>query len=387
MKDYRSDINRIIHDIKKTSGWQPGKIPFDSRKMGLVSENVACLDGLPVRRKIFVFRSNGCHWAKKNGCSMCGYFRETTGERGIVSVDDYVAQLERELQLTDFAEFPVLCLFTAGSFLDEWEFPWEAAQEVFKLLGKQRHLKKVIIESCAEYVDEMKLERLRELIGDKTVEVGIGLETSDQYVLRNCVNKDFTLEEYERAVKVITKYFRVLSYVLIKPPFLTERESLDLAVQTGRYALEQGSHAVSFEPMYVERYTLIDFLFREGYLYKEETYRPPWLWTAFAAVDQLRPFASEFPGCEIRIGNSDELPRPYHLARNCDLCSDRASLLIEGYNQTYDFGPLRNFDCSCKKDWAMDLAENATPVQLPDRIESFVCAYAAKARELPCLVL
>jgi radical SAM enzyme (TIGR01210 family) len=383
MKDYRGEINRIIHDIKARSGWQPGKTPLEVERMGLVTENVACLDGHSVNRKILVFRSNGCHWAKRNGCSMCGYFIETTGDSGIITSANYVNQLRHEVEGTDFSQFPVLCLFTAGSFLDDWEFPWDAAQEVFRLLGQEKQLKKLIIESCAEYVDEWKLARLRELIGNKTVEVGIGLESSDPYVLRNCVNKDFTLDVYNDAVRVLKKYFNVLSYVLVKPPFLNEREALELAVETGRYAFRQGSNAVSLEPMYVERHTLVDFLFREGYLFDSSSYRPPWLWTVFEAVRILR---KEFPEREVRIGNSDELPRAYHLARNCDRCSDEASRRIQEYAQSYDLSLLDGLDCDCKRDWKMSLEDTSAPASLDERLRRFVKAYSLQKVEHASLI-
>lgn len=382
MKEFRGQLNKIIHDIKESSGWRPGKTSFDVNQMGLVSESIALWAGRPVKRKIFVFRSNGCHWARKNGCSMCGYYTETTGEQGAVRVDNYVAQLHAELEKTDFSEYPVACLFTAGSFLDDWEFPWEAAQEVFRLLGQEKDLKKVVIESCAQYVNEEKIKRLKELIGDKFVEVGIGLEVADDYLLRNSVNKQFTLEDYKGAVGVLRQYFGVLSYVLVKPPFVTEREALDMAVRTGRYAFECGSTAVSLEPMYVERHTLVDYLYREGYLYTEETFRPPWLWTVFEAARVLR---REFPDREVRIGCSQELPTPYHVARNCDLCSDEAYRRIELYDQTYDIGVLDGLECVCKREWEAVLEAPGVAGSIEDRIEGFVNAYHANNRQLICL--
>jgi radical SAM enzyme (TIGR01210 family) len=384
MKDFRGEINKIIHDIKAASGWRPGETKFDAETMALVSDNVACLDGKAVRRKILVFRSNGCRWAKRQGCSMCGYFQETTGEQGIIKAGNYITQLRRELDRTNFAEYPVVCLFTAGSFLDDWEFPWESAQEVFRLLGQQKDLKKVVIESCAEYVEEEKVARLRDLIGDKIVEVGIGLESSDRYILRNCVNKDFTLDQYNEAITVLNKYFRVLSYILVKPPFLTEREALDLAIQTGRYAFDQGSHAISFEPMYVEPHTLVDSLYRKGYGYKDETYRPPWLWTVFEAVRTLKN-DPRYADREIRVGYSDELPAPHHVSRNCDLCTDEAYRRIQRYAQTYDFRILDEFQCVCQLDWKATLEAPGDTLALEDRIGQFVSAYWADKRQLTCL--
>jgi archaeosine synthase beta-subunit len=380
MKSYRGEINRIIHDIKMTSSWRPGKASFDRRKMALTSDNVACLDGRAVKRKILIFRSNGCRWAKSQGCSMCGYFQETTGSRGIITASDYVAQLRREIARTDFEQYPVACLFTAGSFLDDWEFPWEAAQEVFRLLGKETGLKKIVIESCAEYVDEEKIKVLRELAGDKIVEVGIGLESADPYILRNCVNKDFTLKQYNEAVAVLGRYFKVLSYILVKPPFLTELEALNLVVETGRYAFEQGSHAISFEPMYIEPFTLVEHLYRFGYGDRLENYRPPRLWTVFEAVRRLKA-DSRYRDLEIRIGYSDEIPTPHHVSRNCDFCTDEAYRRIQQYAASYDFGPLDDFHCTCETDWKSELGKSACSPALDVRLEQFTGAYWAAKKQ------
>jgi uncharacterized Fe-S cluster-containing MiaB family protein len=50
------------------------------------------------------------------------------------------------------------------------------------------------------------------------------------------------------------------TYVVVKPPFLTEREAIEEASQTAEFAFDVNSGSVFLEPLAMQRYTLQDWL-------------------------------------------------------------------------------------------------------------------------------
>lgn len=343
---------------------------IDLSKPALVTDSIASFEGVPVKRKVIILRSRGCRWCQVSGCSMCGFFGTT---QQTVSAENYLAQIRFVLDTTEFSGYPVLCLFTAGSFLDEDEVPWHVAKTMMSKLGEIAPLRKVIIESRPEFVTPDKVSQLVDALQGKVLEIGIGLESANPDVLRYCINKGFSLQQYERAVQTIkSQNGRVLSYVLVKPPFLTEKEAWIDAVYSGEYAFACGSDAVSLEPMFIESGTLVDFIYRTGYLFDDSRYRPPWLWTVFEVARQLR---HSYPDREVRIGCSEEVPRPYAAARNCGICTPRADQAILHYARTYDIRDLEIESCSCREKWTADLSASWNPLRLKDRVERFIVAF------------
>ena len=133
----------------------------------------------------------------------------------------------------------------------------------------------------------------------------------------------------------------------------------------------------------VEPFTLVDHLYRFGYGYNNETYRPPWLWSVFEAVRTLKndPNYKDF---EIRIGYSDEIPVPHHVSRNCDYCTDEAYRRIQRYAETYNFDVLDEFHCNCESEWKSDIQESVNFSTLDVRFERFIEAYWTAKKQILC---
>jgi hypothetical protein len=186
------------------------------------------------------------------------------------------------------------------------------------------------------------------------VEIGIGLESADPLVRSLCVNKSFNLKKFEETAQLINKYFSLLSYVLIKPSFLTELESLHDAIDTAKYAFDVGSKIVSLEPLSIGEYAMSGALSRVG------LYRPPYLWTVLEIAKVAVTLG------ETRIGGFQFAPQYDVYAHNCDVCTMNVKDAIRRYNSTYDFTVFDNLDCDCKRQWENLLAEE--PIPLPERI-------------------
>jgi len=169
------------------------------------------------------------------------------------------------------------------------------------------------------------------------------------------VNKGETLSSIEKAVDLVKKFgFRALAYVLLKPPFLTEREAIEEAIATVKYAFEVGFDAVSIEPVSVHDYSLVDVLYLKG------LFTPPWLWSVLAVAQVAVNLG------EVRIGGREYYPRPEIVAHNRHKGSDCTQLCwkaISAYNVTHDPSFLYLINCDCKRQWLEELDQMAPPLK------------------------
>ena len=131
---------------------------------------------------------------------------------------------------------------------------------------------RLLVESSPEYITTDGLDAL--LAAHEDIELAIGLESANDKVLKHSINKGFTVADYDRAAMLMKERGMDLrTYVLLKPPFLTEREAVEDAVATAEHAAPF-SYAISLNAVNVQKGTLVERL------WKDWSYRPPWLWSA-----------------------------------------------------------------------------------------------------------
>jgi hypothetical protein len=126
---------------------------------------------------------------------------------------------------------------------------------MLKKISSNPYIKMLVLETRPEFVTEEKIKEISNLIPDKHVGISIGLEIKDDFYRTICINKGFTLNQFEHAANIIKKYLNLRSYVLLKPPFLTEKESIYQAIETINYAFDIGCTTVSLESCTVQDYT------------------------------------------------------------------------------------------------------------------------------------
>ncbi|MBI4415521.1 MAG: archaeosine biosynthesis radical SAM protein RaSEA [Euryarchaeota archaeon] len=291
------------------------------------------LDGKVVDAWVIIFRTRGCYWARKSGCSMCGYVNDVAIE---VSPEDLETQLDAVL--ARHRGQPFVKVYTSGNFFDEHEVFPEVRRNVLKALGGR--CEKVLVETLAHLVRREPLEEGVRLC--PKFEIALGLESANDVVLRHAVNKFWGLKEHVRAASLAHEVgATVKSYLLLKPPFLTEREAIEDVVETA-HAVDAVSDTISINPMNVQRNTVVDHLFKRG------AYRPPWLWSVSEVLRQcrdLRAHPKSHPtGGGLRRG-----------AHNCGTC-DRSFL---GAIEDFSLGlgdRLDDLACECRAPW-LDLLE------------------------------
>jgi radical SAM enzyme (TIGR01210 family) len=288
---------------------------------------------------VIIFRTKGCSWALKSGCSMCGYFNDSMLEE--VSDEDIFTQFERAMK--NYSSQKFVKIFTSGSFLDDKEISSKIRKKILNKLYETAG--KVTVESRPEYITEKKLSEIKKIVKDKIFEIGIGLETASDEVRKKYLNKGFTFKDYKESAKLLKKYnFNLKTYVLIKPPFLTEKESIDDAIITVE-KIKDVTDIISFNPTNVQKNTLVEFL------WKRKEYRPPYLFSIVKILKESKKIAKKTQiKCDISGGGSNRGPH------NCKSCDKKYLNAIADFSLNQDEKIFEGLSCDCKEKW-LDLLD------------------------------
>ncbi len=354
LRELRGFLRGMKKDVHPKD-FNPDKVARTDVRIGHVGQET-------VDRFVVHFRSTGCLWDQRaGGCTMCGFWNETAQFGRPIAHQNFVNQFVDVLQTHDLRKYPVLSLYNAGSFLVEQEIPFSAVEAITRLIARELpDLKRVIIEGKVEDANREKLRALKRILGDRTqLALAVGFESQDDTVRGLCINKACTKKQFENCIELTrSEGLHSIVYLILKPPFLTEREAIDEAVASTRYVCRVGASEVNYETMTVESDTFVNLLYSHG------QYKLPWLWSVGEILKQVRPIATPFLTPFRYIADSIDTPK------NCPLCT---STMIESIYQKYcgDFGVshFENATCNCKADWQRELQREDLR-SLPERVLS-----------------
>lgn len=358
-KAFKRASSLVEEKIKEIRSNTPN-LPYEKTKLAEVEINKFFYEGKTVDRVMIVLRSNGCqHYKTNGGCSMCAHLngaplKEKITHKNYVeqwnSVLDgsFVEKTDKEFNLNDY---PVVCVYNLGSLLNPEEISVKTVQYIFSTLNKYKGVKKVIIESRAEYVTEDILSAIRKVY-DGVVEVGIGVESTNYLIRELCHHKAIeNTQIISDAVNLLHKYnMKALAYVNFKPIFLTESEAIEDAIKTSVDCFKDFNFdAVSVEPTSLQENSLANYLYDLG------LYRVPWLWSLRDIIHGIydRMHVSKL---DIRLGGyfDEEVLSgsqgtgfaqrneifPHMTSSNCSYCTNEFVEAIKQFNMTYDVKDL-----------------------------------------------
>jgi hypothetical protein len=315
---------------------QPGSAsPEDGDHYLKVWRERESLHGKQVDAFVLILKTAGCYWARVKGCTMCGYSRDTLGREA--TRENIQHQMEGAMER--YKGEPYVKVFTSGSFLDPSEVPVDARELVTKAF--RGRASRFLFESLPEFVSEESITGMRDSFGGE-LEVAVGLETTQEEVLRRSVSKVSTVKDYlEAAVRVEKAGALPKAYLLLKPPFLTEREAIEDAVTSIEIAAKYFP-TISLNPVNVQGRTVVEHLWRR------QQYRPPWLWSLVEALVR----GKERIDPSVRLVSFPTSGGNVRGVHNCLACDSRILKAVEWASLTQDFANLKDaVDCSCKERW------------------------------------
>ncbi len=176
-----------------------------------------------------------CPWR----CLMCDLWKNTLLET--VPAGAIPAQIEFALEQLPPAR--QIKLYNSGSFFDRRAIPIEDHPRVAQLV---KHFDRVIVECHPALVGE-DCFRFSGLI-DGTLEVAMGLETAHPQILEK-LNKRMTLDQFAAAAERLQSHeISLRVFILVKPPFMQEKEALEWACKSLDFAFDCGATAVTLIP-------------------------------------------------------------------------------------------------------------------------------------------
>ncbi len=239
----------------------------------------AALHGKRGHELVAILLTRGCqhYYSDALGCTMCGYNNDSAGEP--VPPDAVIAQFEAALAKHDkqleSASDVVVKVFNSGSFFDEQEIPAAAQEAILKRVAAIPQVKEVAVESRPEFVDATSARRFKACLRPgQPGEVGIGLETWNDTIRADFINKGFTRDQFLQAHDALREAgIGTKAYLLLKPPFLGERAAFDDALASIEHVMALGVSTISINPVAIHAHTVVERLWERG------MYRPPWLRT------------------------------------------------------------------------------------------------------------
>jgi radical SAM enzyme (TIGR01210 family) len=296
------------------------------------------LDGMPTKTSTIIFRTRGCYWGLRGGCTMCGYIGDAASSPP--TPEDLLAQFESVSRRIDHG---IVKIFTSGSFFDPGEVPEPVRDKILSQLNL--YADKIIVETRPEFVTDKVLAGAT-MQSDK-LEVAIGLETSNDAIRINSINKNFLFKDFVRASETAKAHgVSTKAYLMMKPPFISEKDAIEDMVKS---AMDASPYAptISINVCNVQRGTLIDEMFYR------KSYRPPWLWSVVEVLKRLHGrTGSAIMSDPVAAG----MPRGPH---NCYKCDSAFADAIRKYSLTQDVSVFDSLHCDCKALWekAVELEE------------------------------
>ena len=311
------------------------------------------------------FLTIGCSHDRCGGCTMCNYGKSEgrIDQRGILE------ELSHIVETLPF-EFEDFLLTPSGSMLDPTEVPIEM-REVIAVLLQNIKTKRFIIETRADTVTQDGLEFLKRILPDAQKYVEIGVETTNNWILNYCVNKNSTYELFKRAMDQIHREgMFVTANIGLGIPFLSERTTIQDTITSIRRVLNDGADSVVLFPYHIKEGTLLETLWHRG------LYSCVSLW---ALADVLSAFSpGELQNIQISWYKDYFGPNYSHILSSpgtCPNCEKEVLRLLDKYRDTQNpdlIVELNNYPCQCRQQWREKLERQSPEVDLSEVSAAYI---------------
>lgn len=303
---------------------------------------------VPINKSIVALNTSGCSYKKEGvGCFHCGHLKGYGHPERMF--EQFLSDVER------VEEKDKIFIYSNGSFFDSREISEDSQKAILQHL-KSLGFRQIVLETRPEHIKKERLQKLLNDLDKTELLVGLGFDTHSDKIRDLCLNRGFSREDYKNATRILADLnIQFESRIVIKPPFLTEKEGIDEAIKSVKYAFGRRSEFISLEPIALQEHTLQDYLHKRG------KYRTPWLWSILSVISETHNLG------KINIGGENFYPIPYEVAHNCHNCDTRTRTALKQFEKTQNLEDISGISCECKKEWTYNLQKEAS--NLYDRIE------------------
>lgn len=303
------------------------------------------------------FLTAGCRHDRFGGCTMCNY-----GKGDVKSEADILHEIEKTIKQMprDYEEFIISPI---GSMLDSQEVSDSMLQGLKRVL-QNIHSETLITETRADTITKSRLNMLKEIFDSEWQCVEIGVESCNDWILRNCVNKGCAVKQCKKAVELIKDSgMNAIVNIGIGIPFMSERMAIHHAVESIIRADRWGADSIVLFPYHVKPGTLM------GTLYEEGRYHPVSLWSLVEVLSLLKPEVQSKTRISWYKNYYKEPGKIISSPMTCPSCYGETLRLLEEYKNLLSpktISSLKQLECSCKRQWEERLKGEPTEINLEE---------------------
>jgi len=295
------------------------------------------------------FSTEGCNFDKNGSCTMCNYGIGYKVDNEII-IDKLQNYLDKEkLGITE------LMISPSGSLWDKSEVTEDLLYMIYNMV-KDTNIDLFMMETRIDTITKLKLKKFKESLPNKKLIIEIGLESSNDWVLKYLINKNLKVNNFESIINLI-KNNNIGVYVNISlgNAFLTQKEAIADTITSINFAFKYGVDKVVIFPIHIKPNTFIEWL------YKNNFYQTISLWSL---VKVLSSVEKEFlKNIEIAWYKSyyDDDSKMIASPSTCPKCIDKVIKLLDEYRATCCYEPIEKLNaikCECKTKWEKGLEED-----------------------------
>lgn len=172
-------------------------------------------------------------------CLMCDLWKNTTDE----TVPEGAVPTQIEYALERLPETQHVKLYNSGNFFDQQAFPPSDRPAVAEQV---QDFDTVVVENHPKLCRDVCVDFQHQIGGE--LEIALGLETAHPTVLDR-LNKRMTRDDFRRAVGFLRENgIDVRTFILLRPPFLSESEGVEWALRSLEFAFDAGVYCASIVP-------------------------------------------------------------------------------------------------------------------------------------------
>ena len=310
------------------------------------------------------FLTVGCVHDAQGACVMCNYGKGS----GAVYWDMILGELRRIVECLTW-EFEDFLLTPSGSMLDEREVSKDMRRGLKEIL-KGVKTKRFIVETRADTITEDGLTFIKETVPGAEKYIEIGVECSNDWVLKHRINKNMLYEKFQEAAeKIHDAGIHVTANIGLGYPFMSERAAIHYTVRSVKDVLRDGADSVVLFPYHIKSGTLLEALSQNA-MYK---------CVSFWALAEVLGRFSESELEKIQISwYKDYFGKEKSYIRKspgtCPSCEKKVLKELDAYRETQDPAVVRrllDYSCSCHEDWKRTLERESDQIEIESVSEQY----------------
>lgn len=308
------------------------------------------------------FRTRGCRFNHAGGCTVCDYWK---GEN--VSARNMVKAVEEALSNIN-GNPKILLLNASGSVLDDWEVPFKTRNKIFELLSRYQNTY-FILETHYHTISRKNIKKCKSILNKNKIAIEVGLESSNPWILQNCINKELNIPGFMKKMKLLLDYgIDSIANVLVGIPFLSVREMIEDSVKTIQWLIDIGIKKCVVFPVNIKEWTLV------YWMEKHNLYIQPSLWAYIEVLTRIPESFLKSIELAWYTGRPQFHPgyhTPIIAPRTCPECYDRIIGLLHKFSGSNEreeiIYMLKQINCECRERFKRE-TETASHVSLKERV-------------------